>query len=180
MSIWFTAIPHGFEKLLELSFVSCLFFTNTMVYGFSLANCKRQKGCFPFWCIIWLLFFLRGNQNSLKNTLFDYYYFLIWAVLTILKPWVLNSVDLLIWGRGGGSYTRNSPPIQTKISSHLSDNSLPESSGLFFLSLKMEWSGNVVILRVYNVNSIFYFFFLSSSSQLSSMESPKFLFASCF
>lgn len=96
MSIWFTAIPNGFEKLLELCLISCLFFTNTMVYGVSLANCKRQKGCFPFWCIIWLLFFLRGNQNSLKTTL-GYTYFLIWAVLTILKPWVLNFVVLLLF-----------------------------------------------------------------------------------
>lgn len=153
------------------------------MYGFLLANCKRQKGCFPFWCITWLLLFLRSNQNSLENTLFGYYYFLIWAILTILNPWLLNLVFLLIWGGcvGSSSYKRSSPPIQTKISSHLSDNSLPKSSGPFFLFLKKEWSGNIVILRVYNANSIFYFFFsLSSSSQLSSMESSKFLFASCF
>lgn len=138
MSVWFTAIPNGLEKLLDLCFVSCLFFTNTMVYGFSVANCKSQKGCFPFWCTIWLLFFLRGNQNSLKTTLFRYYYFLIWAVLTILKPWVLDFVVLLIFVFLSGSYKRNSPPIQTKISSRVSDRSLPKSSGPFFLFLKME------------------------------------------
>lgn len=72
-----TALPNGLEKLLELFFISCLFFTNIVLYEFSLRN--RKDCLFSILMHNLTTFCLKGNQNSLKNTLFGYYYFFIWT-----------------------------------------------------------------------------------------------------
>lgn len=147
---------------LESCFNSALF----LVYFLQTPRCvdsheltvRDRKDVFHF--DIWFdcFLFVTGDRNSPKNILFGcYYYFSIWDVLTILKPWILNVV-LLIFVFLLSFYKRNCPPIQTKLSPHLSDNSWPKISGPFFIFLERKCSGNIVILRVDHVNSIFSFF----------------------
>lgn len=147
---------------------------HTVVYGISLPNCKRQKGCLPFWCLIWLLFFLRGNQNSLKNTSFSYYYFLIWAMLTIFKTmsfclFVCLQFFIIFIFLALTKEIQNSPAIQAKISPHLT---LVCLKPLVLSFLKMEWNGNNVILK--NVQHELYIWLFFSSlvlvSQLNCMK----------